>query len=54
MFTYINPINLDGYIQDFHKWWTLLQLLTMGFLDPDNFKKFIDLTSKIFITIPQK
>jgi len=46
MFTYINPINLDGYIQDFHKWWTMLQLLTMGFLDPDNFKKFIDLTSE--------
>ena len=42
--TFINPENIDGYINEFNKYYTLLQLNEHGWLSVDKIKSFIDMS----------
>lgn len=42
---YCNTDNIDGYINEFNKWWAIGELNKKGLLNFENLKKFIDMTS---------
>jgi replicative DNA helicase len=42
MTEYASEENIDGYIQEFHKWWAISELNKKGWVEFENIKEFID------------